>query len=177
MDTTTEPESHIMFDRLQSVDHSYLSQLFEKLDKNDGIKDGQIDCKFLLKYLDDLNLQSQLEFEIELALNRRQIKEIISEADHNKNGFIDQEEFMKLSMKKVESKHEKSLFRQYFGVLAYAEHYHFWPPPLFIITITILQIIFFAMHFAYYGSDVSVSQNLGSGRVWSKSIVQVMSKI
>ena len=54
MDTTTEPESHIMFDRLQSVDHSYLSQLFEKLDKNDGIKDGQIDCKFLLKYLDDL---------------------------------------------------------------------------------------------------------------------------
>ena len=84
---------------------------------------------------------------------------------------------MKLSMKKVESKHEKSLFRQYFGVLAYAEHYRFWPPPLFIITITILQIIFFAMHFAYYGSDVSVSQNLGSGRVWSKSIVQVMSKI
>ena len=177
MDTTTEPESHIMFDRLQSVDHSYLSQLFEKLDKNDGIKDGQIDCKFLLKYLDDLNLQSQLEFEIELALNKRQIKEIISEADHNKNGFIDQEEFMKLSMKKVGNLNQKSLFRQYFGVLAYAEHYRFWPPPLFIITITILQIIFFAMHFAYYGSDVSVSQNLGSGRVWSKSIVQVMSKI
>ena len=152
---STEPESHrreshVLFDRQQSVEESYLLQLFDNLDRHDGIQDGQICCKFLLKYLDNLNLQSQLEFEIELALNRRQIKKIISEADHNKNGFIDKEEFLKLSMKEVESKHEKSLFRQYFEVLAYAEHYYFWPPPLFIITITIFQIIFFAMHFAHH---------------------------
>ena len=70
---------------------------------------------------------------------------------------------MKLSMKKVGNLNQKSLFRQYFGVLAYAEHYRFWPPPLFIITITILQIILFFMHFAHYGSDVTGSQKLGSG--------------
>ena len=70
------------------------------------------------------------------------------QADHNNDGFVDKEEFYHLVCNKDKSftKRQESIFRQYLQVVAYAEEYRWWPPPWFIITITISQIIFFLAH-------------------------------
>ena len=132
---------------------TYLEEIFKILDAKDGIKDGKIDCKFLLKWLDAQSLNSRIEFEYELALNKYNIASIIQSADSNKDGYIDKQEFMELVLKKVAilSNQQQNMYHNYFQVLAYAEEYYFWPPPFFILIITFIQIIFFAMHIAYYG--------------------------
>ena len=71
-------------------------------------------------------------------------------ADKNKDGFIDKEEFMSLTMKRLGSQQLKSAFRQYCEKLAYAEEFKCCPPPLFIIIITVLQIFFFVMNQYHY---------------------------
>ena len=131
-----EKEQDIMFFMKNN-----LSEIFDKLDEKDGIKDGQINCKFLRKFLDK---ESKLE-EI-FAMNRSQIEKLILEADHNKDGFINKEEFMTLVKNRLKSKQLKSAFQQYFESLAYAEEFKCCPPKLFIIIITILQIFFFGMN-------------------------------
>ena len=80
---------------------TYLEEIFKILDAKDGIKDGKIDCKFLLKWLDAQSLNSRIEFEYELALNKYNIASIIQSADSNKDGYIDKQEFMELVLKKV----------------------------------------------------------------------------
>ena len=75
---------------------NYLEEIFKILDEKDGIKDGKIDCKFLLKWLDAQSLNSTIELESELALNKKNIASIIQSADSNKDGYIDKQEFMEL---------------------------------------------------------------------------------
>ena len=135
-----ENEEDIMF-----FMRTNLLEIFDKLDEKDGIRDGQINCEFLRKFLDD-----QSELQEKLAMNRSQIEKIILEADRNKDGFIDKEEFMSLTMKRLGSQQLKSAFRQYCEKLAYAEEFKCCPPPLFIIIITVLQIFFFVMNRYHY---------------------------
>ena len=150
----------------------YLKEIFRILDEKDGIEDGKINCKFLLKWLNKQDLQSTIEFESELALNQRNIAAIIKSADFNHDGYIDKKEFMDLVLKKINtlSRRQQNMYRKYFQVLAYAEEFHFCPPPLFIIAITIFQIIFFTMHFAYYGEKTmsTCSYFTFSGRLRSQ---------
>ena len=137
-------EEEIEDDVIFSVKKNLL-EIFNKLDKKDGNQDGQIDCKFLRKHL-----KEETEMHKKLGLNRRQIKTLILEADHNGDGFLDKEEFMSLAMKRLRSEQSKSVFRQYLEKLAYAEEFKRCPPPLFIIIITFLQIIFFAINKFHY---------------------------
>ena len=122
-----------------------LLEIFDKLDLKDGTRDGMIDCEFLRKFLDN-----ESELQEKLAMNRSQIEKLISEADLNKDEFLDKEEFLSLAMKRFESQQSKSVFRQYLEKLAYAEEFKCCPPPLFIIIITVLQIFFFAMNKYHY---------------------------
>ena len=119
----------------------FILEIFNKLDKKDGNPDGQIDCKFLRK-----SLNEESELHKKLGLNRSQIEKLILEADNNKDGFINKEEFMTLAKNRLKSKQLKSAFQQYFESLAYAEEFKCCPPKLFIIIITILQIFFFGMN-------------------------------
>ena len=104
--------------QLQSLEEEkkYLEEIFKILDEKDGIKDGKIDCKFLLKWLDAQSLNSTIEFESELALNKKNIALIIQSADSNKDGFIDKQEFMDLVLNKIAtlSKQQQNLYRNYF---------------------------------------------------------------
>ena len=133
-----EIEDYVIF----SVKKNLL-EIFNKLDKKDGNQDGQIDCKFLRKHL-----KEETEMHKKLGLNRRQIETLILEADHNGDGFLDEEEFMSLATKKLKCQKSKSVFRQYFESLAYAEECKFCP--LFIIIISIIQIFFFGMNLYHY---------------------------
>ena len=104
--------------QLQSLEEEkkYLEEIFKILDEKDGIKDGKIDCNFLLKWLDAQSLNSTIEFESELALNKKNIALIIQSADSNKDGFIDKQEFMDLVLNKIAtlSKQQQNMYRNYF---------------------------------------------------------------
>ena len=84
--------------QLQSLEEekNYLEEIFKILDEKDGIKDGKIDCKFLLKWLDMQSLNSTIEFESELALNKKNIALIIQSADSNKDGYIGKKHALKI---------------------------------------------------------------------------------
>ena len=135
-----ETEGDVMF----SVKEKLL-EIFDKLDVKDGNPDGKIDCKFLRRTLD-----KESELQEKLAMNRSQIEKLIKEADLNKDGSLDKKEFMSLAMKRLRSEQSKSVFQQYLEKLAYAEEFKRCPPPLFIIIITFLQIIFFAINKFHY---------------------------
>ena len=58
---------------------------------------------------------------------------------------MDKDEFYQLieNKNKVLTSRQESVFRQYLQVVAFAEEYRWWPPPWFILTTTVIQIVMF----------------------------------
>ena len=123
-------------------------QVFDGLDRADGVRDGQINRKALVKWMSAIDLQKRIDLEKNLDISPRQIERIVREADHNNDEFVDKEEFMKLVHDKQDqfSRQQQSQFRQYMQIVAYAEEYRWWPPPYFILSMTLLQVILFVIH-------------------------------
>ena len=69
---------------------------------------------------------------------------MVAAADTDKSGFLDKQEFLALVARQWEhlEEVERSKFKQYLRVAAYADHYRWWPPPLFTIaTVLILTVV------------------------------------
>ena len=58
-------------------------------------------------------MQKRLSFEINLNLSPKQIHQILRDADHNKDGFVDREEFKKMALEKgkIMRKRQKNFFK------------------------------------------------------------------
>ena len=98
----------------------------------------------------------------------------MSRADHNKDGFVDEEEFFTLISNEDEAltKKQQSLLHQYLKVAAYAEEYHWCPPPYFILLTTAVQIgiyVYHIAHFKKFHRDLEISWS-GPDPVCSKLI-------
>ena len=66
-------------------------------------------------------------------------------ADLDEDGYIDRKEFISSAFSRIllNKKYENKILWKALQIIAYAEIYHFWPPPKFIPILTIIQIIFF----------------------------------
>ena len=138
-----------------------MKNLFEELDRLDGTRDGQIPCETLVKWILSLDLERRIAFDPHLRLKPKHIKQLIAKADTNGDGFVDREEFIKLASSKSRylDDQQQNVLKQYLQVMAYAEEYRFWPPPWFILSITLIQIILFILnHHFYKVFDAKVAQ-------------------
>ena len=92
--------------------------VFDLLAHNDGIDDGKIDRKALIKWISAMDMEKRLHFEKHLNLSPKQIKDLVIKADVNKDGFIDKQEFLNLVHDKsqITSKPQQKVIRQYFQV-------------------------------------------------------------
>ena len=129
-------------------------KVFDRLDEADGKSDGLIDRKSLVKWVSALDLQHTIEFEANLNINPRQLERLVSRADENKDGYVDKGEFLSLVTNRDDAlnKKQQSLLHQYFKVVAYAEEYSCWPPPIFISCLTILQVAFYIFHIIHFAT-------------------------
>ena len=79
---------------------------------------------------------------------RKIIRTELKKADKNNDGFIDEQEFLDLVMSKSLDQNiafEKA-FMTYLKGVAYAEHCQWWPPSLFIIIISMIELILFLIN-------------------------------
>lgn len=70
--------------------------VFKRLDQADGVADGRIDRRALVKWVSALDLQKTIEFEANLNITPRELERLVSKADANKDGFVDRCEFLRL---------------------------------------------------------------------------------
>ena len=173
-------------------------KIFHRLDKSDGTSDGKIDRKALIKWVSALDLQKTIELEADLNIsprldlkipNRipkpyalrfsffvrsRKLERLVSRADHDKDGYVDEEEFLNLISNEDEalSKKQQSVLHQYLKVAAYAEEYHWCPPPFFILVLTIVQIgiyVYHVVHFKKFHENLAITWS-GPEPICSKMI-------
>ena len=76
------------------------------------------------------------------------------QADHNKDGQIDKEEFLNLVKNENDlfTKRQESVFKQYIQVVAYGEEYRCRPPPLAILSFTLIEILLYIIDRAALGN-------------------------
>ena len=77
------------------------------------------------------------------------------QADHNKDGQIDKEEFLNLVKNENDlfTKRQESVFKQYIQVVAYGEEYRCRPPPFAILSFTIMEILLYIIDRAALGNN------------------------
>ena len=146
--------------------HDEWDRVFERLDEADGQADGRIDRKALVKWVSALDLQKTIDFEANLNITPRELERLVSKADHNKDGYVDRCEFLRLvsNRDKDLSKKQQSLLHQYLQVAAYAEEYSCWPPPFFIPCLTALQVSVYIYHIVHF---LSHKDHAGVRITWS----------
>ncbi len=163
-----EDERHrLSCDDLCGVRNEWLL-VFDRLDQADGLTDGRIDRRALVKWVSALDLQKTIEFEANLNITPRELERLVSRADRNKDGYVDRHEFLQLVANRDHelTKKQQSLLRQYLRVAAYAEEYSCWPPPVFVPTITLLQLLVYlyhVVHFTTYPEHAGLSPITWSG--------------
>ena len=132
-----------------------------KLQKN-GIWSNKIICEIDLFHFTSFLDWTFLNFLAPcVRLKPKHIKQLIAKADTNGDGFVDREEFIKLAsdQSRYLDDQQQNVLKQYLQVMAYAEEYRFWPPPWFILSITLIQIILFILnHHFYKVFDAKVAQ-------------------
>lgn len=66
----------------------------------------------------------------------------MTQADTNKDGYVDKDEFLKLmdNTNRALTNRQQSVFKQYLTVMANAEVYRWWPPPCLMVLTSLLQI-------------------------------------
>ena len=65
---------------------------------------------------------------------------------------MDRDEFIRLAsdQSRVLDDQQQNVLKQYLQVMAYAEEYRFWPPPWFILSMTLIQVILFILNHHFY---------------------------
>eukprot|EP00092_Neocalanus_flemingeri_P000928 GFUD01000987.1.p1 GENE.GFUD01000987.1~~GFUD01000987.1.p1 ORF type:complete len:434 (-),score=96.97 GFUD01000987.1:48-1175(-) len=127
-------------------------EIFARLDPKDGAEDGRI-CKVtFLEWIDTLNFQDTVMLEVSQGISREKIRWLIEAADTDENKYIDREEFLALVDKHSREleKIQRNNLLKYMRVAAYADEYRWWPPPFFIILLTLVQITIYIYHCVYF---------------------------
>ncbi|TRY70827.1 hypothetical protein TCAL_04481 [Tigriopus californicus] len=127
-------------------------QIFDLLDRADGTRDGRIDTRSLLKWVTAMDLKKAIDMEANLNITPTRLERLVSRADANKDGFVDKEEFSQMLRDHAQEldKAQRSLFRQYLKVIAYGEEITLCPPPIFILSVAILEVIVFISHMVQF---------------------------
>ncbi|XP_023342286.1 rhomboid-related protein 2 [Eurytemora carolleeae] len=141
-------------EELNNFDH--WDQIFRNLDQKDGEQDCLIEKSILLEWIDTLNFQDSVTLETKHGVTRAQLKTLVEKSDKDRNGFIDRLEFEGLIEKHSHELEDiqRSYLLTYLRVAAYAEEYRWWPPPVFILVVSVLQIILFVYTFQFQGDQV-----------------------
>ena len=87
------------------------------------------------------------------------MKHLLESADADQNNFIDKLEFLALierhsgELEKI----QKSRLLQFMRVAAYAEEYSWWPPPLFTLSLILVNVAIYishVIHFVQQGREI-----------------------
>ena len=135
--------------------------IFNSLDSKDGRRDGRIHKSSLQNILGTLETNSIGSTTIVTGEHRASIKRQISQADHNKDGYIDRDEFaewvseMELASE-AGDRDTRSLndtTMKHMETAAFAMECRTCPPPLFLVLVSILQMGMFAWHVTHLYRD------------------------
>ena len=140
------------------IEKQQWAKVFDNLDRADGDADEKIDSKVLKDWLKNVSLrQDHIELEANTGLDSDRIRKIIREslkkADENRDGYIDKNEFLNMvydSSGNLSQVLDKSAFQQYLIGVAYAEECQACPPPLFILLITVIEVLIFVVSNTIY---------------------------
>ena len=127
--------------------------LFYNLDGVDGRPDGKIHKKSLQNILTTLQTPSDLSLDLRTSNRSLEFTRQISQVDTDKDGYICHDEYadLILQMEEMDDPDQKEKNAEMLDNLekgAYAEVFRTCPPPLFMITISLLQVGIFI----YYAS-------------------------
>ena len=141
-------------------------KVFRNLDSADGSTDGKIKIEDLKKWLKTVGLLQHIDLECNSGLGSKTIRKIIrtelKKADKNNDGFIDEQEFLDLVMDKSLDQNmalDKHAFMTYLKGVAYAEHCQWWPPSLFIIVISMIELILFMINQNKYHATIDATKD------------------
>jgi len=147
--SSTESEK---FDNLSQ----YQKDMFDNLDGKDGQKDGKINKKSLQDMLKAISKSSSLSLKTSIISDETQfrIQRQISQADQDKDGEINREEFAVL-MDNIEENDEDFgiTIKDHIDTAAHAVECKLWPPPIFLAIISIIQLSFFIYHVVHLQED------------------------
>ena len=119
--------------------------IFCRLDLQDGRVDGRICRRSLLAWLATLSLQESLALEVRQGQGRERMLQLVRMVDTDQDGYISREEF--LALVQEEGRHLEELearpLLRYLRVAAYADHYRWWPPPLFSLLLCLVLLAVF----------------------------------
>lgn len=128
--------------------------IFNNLDSKDGRRDGRIHKSSLQNILGTLETNSIGSVTIVTGEHRVSIARQISQADNNKDGFIDRDEFaewvseMELASeagdRDTRSLHDTTM--KHMETAAFAMECRTCPPPLFLVLVSLLQVTMFVYH-------------------------------
>ena len=135
--------------------------IFNSLDSKDGRRDGRIHKSSLQNIIGTLETNSIWSTTIMPGEHRVNIARQISQADHNKDGYIDKEEFarwvsdMELASEAgdpdTRSLHDTTM--KHMETAAYAMECRTCPPPLFLVLVSLLQVGMFAYHVTHLSNN------------------------
>jgi len=130
------------FSKVGEEEEDVWGEVFARLDAGDGAEDGRISCRDFVEWLDTMNFQDSINLEMRQGIPREVLRRLVVAADKDKSGFLDREEFIVLVTKRFRHLEEvhSSRLKQYLRVAAYADHYTWWPPPLFTVLTTVLLV-------------------------------------
>ena len=135
--------------------------IFNSLDSKDGRRDGRIHKSSLQNILGTLETNSIGSVTIVTGEHRVSIARQISQADNNKDGFIDRDEFaewvseMELASE-AGDRDTRSLndtTMKHMETAAFAMECRTCPPPLFLVLVSLLQVTMFVYHVTHLYSD------------------------
>jgi len=132
-------------------------EIFDKLDTKDGVEDQRIDKAVFLEWIDTLSFQASVSLEAKHGIDRGYIRYILEKADRDKDGYIDKAEFLKLveDYSRGLEEIQRSKFLTYIRIAAYSREIRWWPPPLFILITSLIQILIYV--FCAYGPKTEAS--------------------
>eukprot|EP00088_Acartia_fossae_P000593 TRINITY_DN10248_c0_g1_i2.p1 TRINITY_DN10248_c0_g1~~TRINITY_DN10248_c0_g1_i2.p1 ORF type:complete len:637 (+),score=102.63 TRINITY_DN10248_c0_g1_i2:167-2077(+) len=121
-------------------------EIFDKLDKLDGQKEGLINKEVVKQYVETTTSPYKKR-------ESMQMMRLLSEMDEDKDGYIDPTEFGNFVEKSHSGKRpEMSKLLDQLRRTALAEVYSFWPPPFFLLFLSIAQLSLFIYHAIHLSS-------------------------
>ena len=160
-DSSSSADSVIESPKFHSLSIEW-KDTFHKLDAKDGTKDGKLEKRSLQSIVKTLESNSSWSLEYKEVKIGEAIQRQISEYDRNKDGYIDQEEFADFVLTTISNETDEVNVERVNVHVTMAEHLttaaradtcKLWPPPLVMVTFSILQAVCFGQHVGSHRSD------------------------
>ena len=95
----------------------------------------------------------------DLGISLHKVKQILRRADKHKTGRVKYKDFLVTVGEYRLNSEQESKLRQFVHALAYVEEFHSWPPPVFMILITAMELAFYlylTLHLKYeHGLEIT----------------------